>query len=139
MPRNDFDFRVKPVKLRGFGLSPQKINKRTLGTRDREILWNRAKKRCENCRKKLDFGDMQAGHKRAASKSGKATISNSVCLCYGCNKRQGTDSWVAFRKKQGKSGTRTVTSGKTRKIKKKKSPRRKHTNPFAFQLRKFDI
>src|SRR3989344_9257947 len=95
--------------------------KRNLGTRDREILHIRANKKCENCGKKLDLGDMQAGHKLAASKGGKATISNSVCLCYGCNKRQGTDSWAVFRKKQGKSGTRTVTSGKKRSPSKKKS------------------
>ena len=95
--------------------------KRNLGTRDREILHIRANKKCENCGKKLDLGDMQAGHKLAASKGGKATISNSVCLCYGCNKRQGTDSWAVFRKKQGKSETRTVTSGKKRSPSKKKS------------------
>lgn len=30
-------------------------------------------------------------------------MKNSVCLCYACNKLQGTDSWVTFQKKQGKS------------------------------------
>ncbi len=28
-------------------------------------------------------------------------MKNSVCLCYRCNKLQGTDSWAVFMKKQG--------------------------------------
>ena len=120
MVKNNYGFNLGYDPFTGKKSGNNK-GKRTLGTRDREILWNRAKKRCENCGKKIDSGDMQAGHKLAASKGGKATISNSVCLCYGCNKRQGTDSWAVFRKKQGKSGTRTVTSGKKRSPSKKKS------------------
>ena len=126
------DFGFKPIKFSPL-YSNSKKAKRTLGTRDREILWIRAKKRCENCGKKIDLGDMQAGHKQAASKGGKATISNSVCLCYGCNKRQGTDSWTVFRKKQGKSKTTSVTSSKRKKTPKKKSTKRKPSNPFGLQ------
>ena len=130
MPRNNLglDFGIGQIKPGSIFGPTNPGGKRTLGTRDREILWNRAKKRCENCGKKIDSGDMQAGHKRAASKGGKATISNSVCLCYGCNKRQGTDSWAVFRKKQGKSETRTVTSGKKRSQSKKKSTKRKSSS-----------
>jgi len=78
--------------------------KRTLGIRERQILWERAEHRCENplCKKKLDFTEMQVGHKTAASKGGRATLGNCVCLCYKCNKLQGTDSWNVFLKKMGK-------------------------------------
>lgn len=78
-------------------------SKRTLGTRDKEILWLKAKKRCENpaCGKEIDFIDMEAGHGKAWSKGGRTTMKNSICLCHGCNKRQGTDTWATFLKKQG--------------------------------------
>jgi len=56
--------------------------KRTLTPRKRELVYLRAKKRCEN-------------------PLGKTTIANSVCLCYGCNNLQGTDSWATFLKKRG--------------------------------------
>jgi len=81
-----------------------KDSKRTLSIRDRQILYLRASKRCENpaCRKRIDFIDMEVGHKnKAHSKGGRTTLANSVCLCHGCNKRQGTDSWATFLKKQG--------------------------------------
>jgi hypothetical protein len=76
--------------------------KRTLGRRDKQILWERAKHKCEACGKKLDFTEMQVGHKIAASKGGSASLRNSVCLCYRCNNLQGTDSWSVFLKKIGK-------------------------------------
>lgn len=78
-------------------------SKRTLGIRDKQILYRNAKGRCQNpaCGKKIEFADMQVGHKKAASKGGKATFKNCVCLCYTCNKLQGTDSWKTFLKKQG--------------------------------------
>ena len=76
--------------------------KRSLSIRDKQILYRNAKGRCENpaCRKKIDFDEMQVGHKTAWSKGGKTTLKNSVCLCYRCNKLQGTDSWTTFLKKQ---------------------------------------
>ena len=46
---------------------------------------------------------MQVGHKTAYSKGGGTTLRNSACLCYKCNKLQGTDSWSKFMKKMGKS------------------------------------
>jgi 5-methylcytosine-specific restriction endonuclease McrA len=77
--------------------------KRTLGIREKQILYRNAKGRCQNpaCRKKLDFTEMQVGHKTAASKGGRATLKNCVCLCWRCNKLQHTDSWKTFLKKQG--------------------------------------
>lgn len=42
--------------------------KRTLGIRDRQILWKRANHKCEACGKQIDFTEMQVGHKTAASK-----------------------------------------------------------------------
>jgi hypothetical protein len=81
----------------------EKATKRTLGIRDRQIVWVKANKKCENCGKALDFHEMQIGHKTAFSKGGSTTIKNSVCLCYACNKLQGTDTWTTFQKKQGKT------------------------------------
>lgn len=105
--------------------------KRTLGERDKTILYKRAKGKCENCQKKITYSGMQAGHKKAASKGGNATLGNSVCVCYECNKEQGTDSWVTFRKKQGKSKTTTVTSVKKKTPTKKKTKRKSTNNLFG--------
>jgi hypothetical protein len=76
---------------------------RTLGIRDKQILHLKAGKKCENCGKTLEFYEMQVGHKKAASKGGNATQKNCVCLCYPCNKLQGTDDWITFQRKQGKT------------------------------------
>ena len=77
--------------------------KRTLGIRDKQILYRNAKGKCQNpaCNKKIDFDEMQVGHKTAWSGGGNSTLTNSVCICYRCNKLQGTDSWAVFLKKQG--------------------------------------
>ena len=77
--------------------------KRTLGTRERQILWKRAGGKCEACSKQISYLDMQVGHKTAYSRGGSTTLRNSVCLCYTCNKLQGTDSYSTFLKKLGKS------------------------------------
>ena len=111
MLQNDFDF----------WLPSQKGSKRTLGIRDKQILYRRAKGRCEACCRKIDFDEMYSGHKNAASKGGSATLRNSICICARCNKLQRTDSWATFMKKMGKSNTRSVTSGKKRNCSKKKS------------------
>jgi hypothetical protein len=78
-------------------------SKRTLGIRDKKILYRNAKGKCENptCKKKIEFDEMQVGHKTAWSKGGSTTFKNSVCLCWRCNNLQGTDSWIVFLKKQG--------------------------------------
>ena len=80
-----------------------KKRKRSLGIRDRQILWERAKHKCEACGKKIDYTEMLVGHKTAYSKGGSTTLRNSACLCYKCNKLQGTDSWSVFLKKLGKA------------------------------------
>ncbi len=117
MPRDIF---VLP-KGRIFGEYGNSNKKRTLGIRDKQILYRRAKGRCEACRRKIEFDEMHSGHKNAASKGGSATLRNSVCICARCNKLQGTDSWTTFMKKMGKSNNRTVTSSKKRSPTKKKS------------------
>jgi hypothetical protein len=73
-----------------------------LGIRDKLILYRNAEKKCQNCGNPLEFDEMQVGHKKAASRGGRATLINCVCLCYGCNHRQGTDDWNTFQKKQGR-------------------------------------
>ena len=99
--------------------NPKKNYNRTLGIRDKQILYRRAKGKCEACSRKIEFDEMHAGHKNAASKGGSATLRNSVCICARCNKLQGTDSWAIFMRKMGKSNTRSVTSGRKRSSKKK--------------------
>jgi len=98
-----------------------KKGKRTLGIRDKQILYRRAKRKCENphCNRtgrKIDFDEMHSGHKKASSKGGNATLSNSVCLCARCNKLQGTDTWETFLKKQagtyGKRNKKITTKKK---------------------------
>lgn len=101
-----------------------KLKKRTLGIRDKQILYHRANKKCEACGCKIEFSEMQTGHKTAAAKGGNATLRNSVCLCYRCNKLQGTDSWATFMKKMGKSNVNSVTSNKKASPK----PRRKQSS-----------
>ncbi len=83
----------------------EKPKKRTLGIRDKQILWERAGHKCEACGKEITYPEMQAGHKIAASKGGDATLRNCVSLCYKCNKLQGTDSWKTFLRKLGKQGS----------------------------------
>jgi ubiquitin C-terminal hydrolase len=86
-------------------------SKRTLGIRDKKILYERAGHKCEHCEKPLDFLEMQVGHKIAASKGGTATLRNCVSLCYKCNNLMGTDSWSTFLKKMGKqTGNPTKTT-----------------------------
>ena len=77
--------------------------KRSLGTRDKQILLQRAGRKCENCGKRLNYESMMVGHKNAWSKGGSTTLRNSVALCYPCNKLQGTDDWTTFQRKQGKA------------------------------------
>lgn len=140
----NYDFGFKPIKIKPINLYGQtqksSNGKRTLGIRDKQILYQRAKAKCEACNKKIEFSEMQTGHKTAASKGGRATLSNSVCLCYRCNKLQGTDSWATFMKKMGKSNIRSVTSSKKRSLSRKKSTKRKQSNAYGipqFKIPKF--
>ncbi len=89
----------------------EKPKKRTLGTRDKQILLERAGYKCEACGKEIRFSEMLVGHKTAYSKGGEATLGNCVCLCYKCNKLQGTDSWETFLGKLGKQGRVSSDSG----------------------------
>ncbi|MFW9912919.1 MAG: HNH endonuclease [Candidatus Thorarchaeota archaeon] len=89
----------------GWEEKPKRSKKRTLGTRDRQILLERAGYKCEACGKEIRYSQMQVGHKTAYSKGGEATLGNCVCLCYKCNKLQGTDSWETFLRKLGKQGS----------------------------------
>ena len=107
-----------------------KDSKRTLGIRDKQILYRNAKDRCQNpgCGKKIRFDEMQVGHKKASSKNGKTSLANCVCLCYSCNKLQGTDSWATFLKKQGVKDKTTILKEKleTLNISQLKSLAEKH-------------
>jgi hypothetical protein len=126
MQLSSLNFGMKPTKLSGLRLSVGKQSKRTLGIRDKQILYRRAKGRCEACARKIEFDEMHSGHKNAASKGGSATLRNSVCICARCNKLQGTDNWVTFMRKMGKSNTRSVTSAKVRSTSRK--PKKKSSS-----------
>jgi 5-methylcytosine-specific restriction endonuclease McrA len=118
------------IKSFDFGLEP-KNRKRTLGIRDRQILYRRANGKCEACGKKIEFDEMQVGHIKAYSKGGATTLANSACLCYRCNKLQGTDSLETLKKKL--SGTYGKKSKKEPK-KEKKTSKRRANNPFEIKL-----
>jgi len=133
MTKNPFEINFKPINI--YGQTP-KSKKRVLVIRDKQILYQRAGRKCESCGKKIGFDEMQSGHKNAASKGGSATLRNSVCICYRCNKLQGTDSWTMFMKKSGKSEIRTATSSKRKETTKKvtktsKSPKKYWINPLT--------
>ena len=86
-----------------------RVSKGVLGTREKQILYLNAKKRCENCGKKIDYSYMAVGHKNKVYSLGeRTTLANSVCLCHTCNKLQGMDSWETFQKKQGKQDSKTA-------------------------------
>lgn len=88
--------------------------KRTLNIRDKQILYDNAGGKCHACGKKIKFSEMQVGHKKPFSKGGTTTLRNLVCLCYGCNKLQGTDSWATFKKKMQTLGKQDeISSMKT--------------------------
>src|SRR3989442_5018638 len=84
--------------------------RRTLGIRNKQIVWERADRKCESCMKEITFTELQVGHKMAYSKGGSTTMKNAVCLCYACNKLQGTDSWTTFQKKLGKQITSPIAT-----------------------------
>ncbi len=132
MARGWLDLTVGPDILGS--TSKSRKRKRTLSLRDRQILYKRAKGRCEACGKKISFSAMQVGHKRAYSKGGATTLANSACLCYECNKLQGTDSLETLKKKlAGTYGKRT------KKSKKKRRAKRKTANPFGITIEPFKL
>mgnify|MGYP001383990187 CR=1 FL=1 len=77
-----------------------KDKKRGLSSKDKQILYTNAEGKCEACDREIEFSDMLAGHKDVAwSKGGQTILENSACLCFRCNKFQGTDPWDVFMKK----------------------------------------
>jgi len=138
MTRNPFGIepiKIKPIDL-GFG---PKRKKRTLSTRDRQILYRRAKGRCEGCGKKIDYDEMQVGHRRAYSKGGATTLANSACLCYRCNKLQGTDSLTTLKKKLAGTYRKRTKKKSTKGKSKKRKTRKKEYNPFEIKLPRIRI
>lgn len=130
------DFKPKKMRVNAYGdlVAQGSAKKRSLGIRDRQIVYNSAKGKCANpfCKKKIDFTEMQLGHKKAYAKGGATTISNSVCLCYKCNKLQGTDSWDKFIKKQqtARGQSQTTKEKKVAKPAREKNPRQqREPNP----------
>lgn len=70
--------------------------KRSLGIREKKILYERAGHKCQACHKEIDFFEMQVRHKKTHAKGVNATLSNTVCICYKCNNLMGTDSWLSI-------------------------------------------
>jgi 5-methylcytosine-specific restriction endonuclease McrA len=131
---NDFGFNIKPVNPLGiYGSS--RSTKRTLGLRDRQILYRRAGKKCEACSKNLEYDEMQVGHKKAYSKGGATTLANSACLCYRCNKLQGTGSLETLKKKL--AGTYGKRTKKIKSSGRKNSGGRTWINPLTGRKEKF--
>jgi len=121
--------KIRPIKFKPISFGSQWSSKRTLGKIDREILYQKAKGHCEGCGKKIDYADMQVGHKKAYSKGGATTHANSSCLCYTCNKHQGTGSLETLKKKlAGTYGKRTKKSSR------KKASKQKTQNSFGLNF-----
>lgn len=132
MIKNNFGLGIKPIKIGGIS-SPKKI-KRSLGKNDKDILYLRAKKKCEGCGKKIDQSEMQVGHKKAYSKGGATTLANSACLCYRCNKLQGTGTLETLKKKlAGTYGKRTTKKATKKLTTKKTSTSLKSSNSFGIK------
>jgi 5-methylcytosine-specific restriction endonuclease McrA len=132
-------FRIKPIKIKPIDIyGSQRSSKRTLGRRDRDALYLKAKGRCEGCGKKISQPEMQVGHRRAWSRGGATTFANSACLCWTCNKMQGTGSLETLKKKlAGTYGKRTKT--RTRKTTKKRtSGGQTWINPLTGKKEKFN-
>ena len=86
-----------------------RVSKGMLTTKDKQKLYLNAKKRCENCGKKIDFYEMEIGHRKKIYSIGeRTTLADSLCICRTCNKKQGLDSWATFQKKQGKQDAKTI-------------------------------
>jgi len=84
MPRNMLDFGLKPVKIGGFGLSPQKKKRKTLTSAQRTYFWEHPKlcsKTCSICHEKITkASDLELDHTRAYSKGGtKLAFSHRAC------------------------------------------------------------
>jgi len=132
MTKDDFGFEMRPMNLGVLG-SHTKNKKRSLGKNDKDIVYMRAK-RCEGCEKKIDQSEMQVGHKIAYSKNGATTLANSACLCYRCNKLQGTGSLETLKKKlAGTYGKRT------KKTTKKKYTKQKSSNSLKIKMPELSI
>ncbi|MEM3411892.1 MAG: HNH endonuclease signature motif containing protein [archaeon] len=129
MARNPFG--IEPIiDINIYG--SQRSRKRTLGVRDKQILYRRAKGRCEACGKKIEYDEMQVGHKKPYSKGGATTLANSACLCYRCNKLQGTDSLETLKKKMaGTFGKRTKKGSGNSARKKTRSGGNYWINPIT--------
>jgi 5-methylcytosine-specific restriction endonuclease McrA len=116
------------MNILGYSSPPR----RTLGSRERELLWEKARHKCEACGKRVTVTAMQAGHKTAASRGGRATLRNSVCLCYDCNRKMGTMSYPKYMAlRYGKKNVKTATSSKRRKATTKRRSRRRGSDPFG--------
>ena len=119
-----------------FDLFGSTSRKRTLGIRDKQILYHKVKGKCEGCGRKIDFSEMHSAHKKAHSKGGAATLANSVCLCARCNKLQGTDTFETFKKKM--NGTYRKRTKKS-SVKKSKTPHKKKKSEGLFDLPDLDF
>ena len=109
-----------------------KKRKRTLSLRERQILYARAGGKCEACGRPISFEEMQVGHKKAYSKGGATTLSNAVCLCYRCNKLQGTDDFETFKKKMNGTYRKRNTAPSKRR-------RKRSRGPFEIEVPKFKL
>lgn len=115
--------RIKGIDLSGLVVGQKKKTRRSLGVNDRHILYIRDRGRCKGCGKRISEAEMQVGHKKAYSKGGATTLTNSVLLCYKCNKLQGTGSLETLKKKlAGTYGKRTKKTSKEKIKNKKEKP-----------------
>jgi len=60
--------------------------KRAFNTEERNVIWLKAEKKCEKCKKLLpELIDMHADHNFKHSIGGRTVFANARCLCISCN------------------------------------------------------
>lgn len=126
MPRNTFDFGFKPVKIKGFGLSPKKKKRKTLTPSQRIYFWERPNiygRTCSICHRKITkLSDLELDHTRAHSKGG-----TKLALAHkDCNRLKSSGSLGKIQKTLG-------IKTKKRKTTKKKPTKRKPSNLFEIR------
>jgi hypothetical protein len=124
-----------------FEQSYSRPKKRSLSAQDRERLWIRSKKKCEACKRKIPSSfECQAGHKKAFSKGGKTNKDNIVCLCYNCNRIQGTKSWEFLLEHVNIKAYKSLIKKKEKiKLQKKIEKLNKQAAPFKKKKKKGDL
>ena len=153
MPRNQFGFGVRPIKIKpmnfGIDLVPKPGGSKSGSTKCPPTLKLAIKKRwwkdkyvgeCFCCgRKNLHYEDADAGHIKAASKGGRWSPANNRLICRSCNgSMRNTNMKVYMRRNFPERYKRYFpkTEKSTRKPRTRRGPKQP-TTPWGIKPIKF--